>query len=136
MAQGNEREIVADTSFLGRIILREEGWKEALSSVLDVLIHVVDFQISEIGNLLWKRRDLSVEEALVRYREAFLFLDEVHSVNEIYEEALKIAKRYGLTFYDSSVIALAKKLSLPLYTSDKMQNKIASAISVETHFFP
>ena len=132
MAQGDEGEAVVDTSVLGRILLREEGWKETLTRLSTLYIHVVDFQISEMGNLLWKRKDLTLEEALERYREGMILVDEVHRVEVVFPEALRIAKEATIPFYDAAVIALAKHLSLPLFTSDREQGRVSKGIGVRT----
>ena len=135
MVERDPGEVVADTSIIGRVILREEGWKLALEALLETRIHVVDFQISEIGNLLWKRRDLTIKEATERYKEALLFTDEIHPTAEVFEEALKISKQYNLPFYDSEIIALAKKLSLPLYSADRLQAEISRKNGLKVVFF-
>ena len=135
MVTGDEGEIVADTSVIGKIILREEGWRRVLEALSDAYIHVVDFQVSEIGNLLWKRKDLSIEEALDRYGEALLFVDEVHGVLEVSEKALRIAREFNLPFYDSAVIALAEKLSIPLFSADRLQAEVGKKLGLKVELF-
>ena len=44
---------------------------------------------------------------------------------ELAIESMLIARKYGITFYDSSYIAMANLMSVPLWTMDKVQAKSA-----------
>jgi len=86
----------------------------------NVEIHVPDLLIYELGNILRFKGDLASESAASIMRKTFSLQLEIHPINlEIAEKALSIARKYTITFYDASFLALSDILDCPFITADK-----------------
>jgi len=83
-------------------------------------IHVPDLLFYELGNILIFKEDLASESALAIIRKTFLLEINVHPLDLGFaEEAFRLAKKYAITFYDGSFLALSHGLNCPFITADK-----------------
>ncbi len=100
----------------------------------EISLYLMDLTIYEVGDSLWKLvfllkvislKDaieiIEVLEDLVKKR----FIRAVHFTELNLPKIVKLAIAEGLTFYDSSYIAAAEKLSSTLVTEDKELRKKA-----------
>lgn len=91
----------------------------------------------ELGNILWKsvrlHRDLSEMEALKLWKLIVKTLNLMQIIDvKGDEEALKIAIKLELPFYDSAYVNLAKTKNIPLITENGKLRRKAEKI-VKTH---
>lgn len=96
-------------------------------------VHTLEFCLVECGNVLWKHvrfKSVSVDTAKRLLSDVLALPVILHSSAEVLPDALSIALSSGLAVYDSTHIALAQKLNLPLITVDQKQAKAASAVGV------
>lgn len=130
--------------------------------VLNKPIHfgAPDILIYEVGNTLWKRRDLQTGEILERLVKLLDLDIDFYSVipsqrvrsglstkdeadfspplgagenKTLLEMCCEISKKKEVTFYDAVYVALARQLGAKLITADeKMVNKFDTSISIET----
>jgi predicted nucleic acid-binding protein len=88
----------------------------------------------EVANSIWKnpnvraRKAASLTKALVEVAPRLYNLTEATA-----EQAMSLARRRQITFYDASYLALAKVLSLTLVTSDVAQLRAASGYVKASH---
>jgi predicted nucleic acid-binding protein len=94
----------------------------------DLEIYVPDLLIYELGNILRFKEDLASESAISIIRKTFLLEIKIHAIDLPFaEEAFRLAKKYTITFYDASFLALSHILNCVLITADrKLYTKIKS----------
>ena len=93
--------------------------------------YTVEIARYELGNVLWKKRtlvgDLSDKECtrLGNLIKRILGLMNIVSIECCELEVLRIANKYGVTFYDASYVYVARKNNATLVTEDnKLKQKI------------
>ena len=128
---------VIDSSSIAKFTLKEPSW-ELVRNALSARCISIELSIKEVANSIWKRA-LMQEMTLERARQTFArFLSErpfeIFDQGELYEEAFKIALKTKSTIYDSLYVELARRRSLALVTSDKVQARVAKETGVETLF--
>ena len=128
---------VIDSSSLAKFTLKEPSW-ELVRNALSERCISIELSIKEVANSIWKRA-LTQELTLERARQTLArFLSErpfeISDQGELYEEAFKIALKTKSTIYDSLYVELARRKSLTLVTSDKVQARVAKETGVETLF--
>jgi predicted nucleic acid-binding protein len=88
----------------------------------------------EVANSIWKNTNVGARRAVML---AKILVELSPQLNELSEsvagQAMSIARRKHLTFYDASYLALAKLLSLPLITADDEQARVASGYVRASH---
>ena len=88
----------------------------------DLEIHAPDLLFAEVGNVLWKATRLRDWPPLAA-RQAIKDLVGLglssHSMSGLLPGAFELAAAYGITVYDASYLALARRLGLPCYTADR-----------------
>jgi predicted nucleic acid-binding protein len=94
---------------------------------------VPDLVFAELANILWKKRrqgTMTEVEAAI-HLQAFLVMPfDITPTRYLTEEALQIAMKYDRTAYDSTYLALAKRLNCPFVTADdRLVNAVAPHIS-------
>jgi predicted nucleic acid-binding protein len=92
-----------------------------LSARPEARAHVPTLFYAECANVLWKavgRFRLPAETAMEHWRDVAALDLERHAVEDITEQALKIALAYGVSAYDGCYVALSVQLSASLITAD------------------
>jgi predicted nucleic acid-binding protein len=90
--------------------------------------------IYEVCNSIWKNPNIQRDQALslaklvVRLGPSLIQVAQDDS-----EEAMKLARKTKLTFYDSIYIVLSKSRKCPLITSDNDQLEIAKDYTTSSH---
>lgn len=124
-------EIVLDTSIVLKWFLPEDESSKArylrekhLKN--KIVICAPQLLIFEIVNALVYKKELSLSNiSLVVEILFFTNLKFFDCIEELIQETAKIARRYEITVYDASYVALAKALSCKFITADKkLFNKI------------
>ena len=122
------RHVVADASVVVKWVIPETYSDEA-SRLRDdhlsgeVAVHAPDLIFLEVASALRKyvTRGLISEnqakEALLLIGDAEIHLEHIDS--ELARSALELSLNLGVTVYDAAYIAIALRLSAPLYTSDE-----------------
>jgi len=88
----------------------------------------------EVANSIWKNPNTEPREARSLVRLAVRLVPNFMEINEdISEEAMALAKRGKLTFYDSIYVALSKFSKLPLISADSDQLEIARGYAKSLH---
>jgi len=125
--------IVTDASHMAKWYLTDEENTTIANNILNeytagtIQIYLPYLAIYELGNIFFvaqmrNRISMSLCEKNI---ENFLNYPFVYK-HPSYEHAMKLSLRYGITFYDASYIALAEKLSGPMYTGDMRLYKTVS----------
>ena len=130
---------VVDSSAICKYILREEGWIEVRKCFEEGSI-TFGLALKEVLNALWKRiirKEVKFEYAIkvVEKLMEYSFF-KIEKQDEYMLSAFKIASKRKITIYDALFIALAKKLNLPLITSDKKQAEIAKLENIKVAYIP
>jgi predicted nucleic acid-binding protein len=85
-------------------------------------IHAPDLLYAEVGNVLWKATRLRSWPPLAA-RQAVRDLVglglSAHPMSGLLPGAFELAAAYGITVYDASYVALARRLGVPCYTADR-----------------
>jgi len=119
--------LVIDASVLTAFFLGEEGMEE-IENILETLseIHAPLFWKFEVANAIWRRKEIPEKKGSELIERIWIFpvLSEI-STKEA-GNAFVISRKHNLPFYDSSYIAVAKQLNLPLWTLDELQAEIAA----------
>jgi predicted nucleic acid-binding protein len=90
--------------------------------------------IYEVCNSIWKNPNIersqaaSLAKLVIRLSPNLIQVGQDES-----QEAMELAKRSGLTFYDSIYIVLSKSRKCPLITSDSDQLEIAESYTKSIH---
>ncbi len=130
---------VVDSSAICKYILREEGWIEVRKCFEEGSI-TFELALKEVLNALWKRiirKEVKFEYAIKvaeKLMEYSFF--KIEKQDEYMLSAFKIASKRKISIYDALFIALAKKLNLPLITSDKKQAEIAKLENIKVAYIP
>ena len=124
-------DLVADASILSALFLNEEG-SENIRDITesDTSIYAPSFWKFEVSNAVWKRKDIPLKTAKEVIEIIWSFPVYSNESREWAIESFVIAKKHGITFYDSSYIAMARLLNIPLWTLDSLQSRFAMRIGV------
>ena len=90
--------------------------------------------IYEVGNSIWKNRQLNVEDAsnaIVLLLE--LNLELVSPSHKSIKRTMEIAREMEMTFYDASYVQLAEENKLTLITADEKQLEKSKDMIDVTH---
>jgi len=86
----------------------------------EIEIHVPDLLVYELGNILIFKENISSESAIQILENTFLLEIIIHPPSSVLmESAYQLAKKYAVTFYDASFLALSQLLDSPFVTADK-----------------
>lgn len=122
-----------DTSALLNLVLKGSGSLSVLQEQA-----VLDLTIYELGNSIWK---ISYLQKKITKEEACSLLEvcltvrtnmKVMNIQGMEEEAKELSVDTGLSFYDSSYLALAKIHNLVLVTDDKRLARAAIDRKIKT----
>lgn len=119
-------DIILDASIIVALYLPEEYSSWAQDTVnAHRLPHILDLTMYEVFNALWKaslRKKMPVKITRTVLTSAKKFMKDlcrIHSYEEVIDIAFNLSLKHGITVYDASYLALAKKLGLKLATLDK-----------------
>ncbi len=118
--------LVVDASVLSAFFLYEEGGQKMQQLIeSDAMFYAPSFWRFEVSNAIWKRKELpdDIAEGLIEDVWDFTVYEELPT--KWAKEAFHISRKYNLSFYDSSYIAMAKQLNIALWTIDKIQANTA-----------
>ncbi len=122
---------VIDASVAIKWVISESG-TEAANRLRqeDAVFHAPDLLIPEAGNILWKkvqRNELTPAEAELACQILQLANIEIHPAARHALPALQMALALEHPVYDTTYLALARALNLPMVTADRrLANKIAT----------
>lgn len=135
--------IVIDASALAKYILREQGWRDVESRMVEG-VHSLDLVVKEVVNTIWRHSiklkriegDVAKEVfnvLMMLIKEKVILLD---SQDKYIEQAFDLSLSHDITIYDALYIAQAKHIEAKLLTSDRYQAEVAERVKVETLFIP
>ena len=93
-----------------------------------------DLFLIETANALWKLHKFgSLPEADIKFllQEITDLIGQWKSIQDIYQPALELAIRHGITAYDACYLVLASESHAALLTLDKKMQLVAKSIGVE-----
>lgn len=123
--------LVADASILSAFFLDEDdGQKMQQLIESDAIFYAPSFWRFEVSNAVWKRKEIpiNIAEGIIIDVWEYTVYEELPA--KWAKEAFHISRKYNLPFYDSSYIAMAKQLNIPLWTLDKLQENMAMKVGV------
>lgn len=121
---------VIDASVAIKWVITEEGSEAAVRlREQDRVFHAPDLLVPEMGNILWKkvqRGELTRSEAELACAVLRLANIELHAMGNHAEAALRMALALQHPVYDTTYLALAAALNVPMVTADRrLVNKVA-----------
>lgn len=117
--------IVLDASVILKLVLPGEKQEKVIPFINNHIAGKVKIAASEliyyeIANALITRSKLPLKSALAGFQKIFDLEIETFSLGvDEYFTSINFAHRFGITVYDASYIALAKKLKCDFITADK-----------------
>lgn len=123
--------LVADASILSAFFLDEDdGQKMQQLIESNAIFYAPSFWRFEVSNAVWKRKEIpiNIAEGIIIDVWEYTVYEELPA--KWTKEAFHISRKYNLPFYDSSYIAMAKQLNIPLWTLDKLQENMAMKVGV------
>lgn len=128
---------VIDSSSLSKFLNREDGW-ELVNEELEAGCIAIELALKEAGNSLWKRVQIGEISGNTASKLYSTFLEhlplKLAEQSELYNDAMKLAISNRITLYDALFIQLARKLSLPLVTSDREQVDVCKKLAVQVRY--
>jgi predicted nucleic acid-binding protein len=125
---------VIDSSSLLKFLNREDGWED-VDEELEAGCITIELAIKEAGNGLWKRVKRGEITGNVASKLYNTFLEhlpiKLAEQKELYSDSMELAISNRMTLYDAMFIQLARKLGLPLVTSDREQTDICKKLGVQ-----
>ncbi|MEW6676114.1 MAG: type II toxin-antitoxin system VapC family toxin [Nitrospirota bacterium] len=119
-------ELVVDASVLSAFFLAEEDGQKVQQLIeSDTRFYAPSFWRFEVSNTVWKRKEIPLDITEKLIEEIWNFTVYEWSSTKWAKDAFFISRKYNITFYDSSYIAMSKQFNIPLWTLDKVQAKAA-----------
>jgi predicted nucleic acid-binding protein len=129
--------LILDSSVIAKLFLEETGSEEALeimesSYIEDLKIIASDLIFYEVGNTIWKHLRNKKIDGIEYIKKLFLLnIDYIPLSENLACEAMKLAHKHGITYYDGVHMALSQEYKSPLVTEDKLLlNKFKTAINL------
>ncbi len=131
---------VVDASVVGKWFNKGESNEKEARVLRDAWIdgraqlYAPSLLLFEVANSIWKNPSIRTKTArslvrlVIRLAPHLLNPDE-----EVSEDAISLARRSKLTFYDSIYLAFAKSLSHILVTADRAQLSVAEGYTKAVH---
>jgi len=131
---------VVDASVVAKWFNRGEANEEEATRLRDkwvdgrVELYAPSLLLFEVANSIWNNPNVPGKTAYSLVRLAVRVLPTLLNPQEdVAEQAMLLARRKRLTFYDSVYLALAKSLSLLLITADQEQLVAATKYTKAAH---
>ncbi len=116
---------------MSALFLGEEGSEEIRGVVeSETLLHAPSFWRFEVSNAVWKTRAIPSGKARELVEVIWKFPVYSNETEELASESMALARKYGITFYDSAYIAMARLSGISLWTLDRVQAKSAARAGV------
>ncbi len=123
--------LIVDASVLTAFFLDEEDGQKIQKLIeADAIFYAPSFWRFEVSNAIWKRKEIAWDMAKGLIEDVWNFIVYEEFPTKCAQEAFHISRKYNLPFYDSSYIAMAKQLNIPLWTLDKLQGDTAMKAGV------
>jgi predicted nucleic acid-binding protein len=127
--------LVVDTSVIVKWFLPEEDSEQALllrDSYLEGSLALIapDLMLSELANVLWKRRDLiDKDTSLLMLGDLLALGIDIVPSEGLVALAYSLAWQYDRTVYDSLYLALAKSKNCRMITADeRLYNAVGASL--------
>lgn len=131
--------MIVDASVVAKWFLKGEEWEEESLKLREMFesgeveLWAPSLILYEVGNVIWKRRDIPIDIASKIVSKAFEYLKEIILIptSEIAELSMRIARELKITFYDATYVALSTLRKDQLVTADKkLYDKVRNNHSV------
>jgi predicted nucleic acid-binding protein len=127
---------VIDASVAIKWVITEEGTEAAVQLRSDgTAFHAPGLLVPETGNILWKkvlRREVTQAEAELACKILGFAKIELHDMERHSSVALSLALALGYPVYDTTYLALAQALGIPMVTADRrLVNKLSTMKSAD-----
>ena len=130
--------LILDSSVIAKLFLDESGSQEALeimdtSYLKELEIIASELIFYEVGNTIWKHLRKDKNDGTEYIKKLFLLnIDYIPLSEKLANDAMKLAHKNDITFYDGVHIALAQEHRSQLVTEDKLLlNKFKMAINLQ-----
>ena len=119
--------MIIDASVIAKWFMKGEEWEDKALELKkkfeegEINLKAPSLLIYEIGNVIWKRKDIPIELAIELTEKAMEYLKEiiVDIDPKTAKKAMKIAREENISFYDAAYIALSEEKREHLVTADK-----------------
>ena len=129
--------LVLDSSIIAKLFLEENGSSEALdlmdsSYLKDLEIIASDLVFYEVGNTIWKHLRKKKYNGIEYIKKLYLLnIDYIPLSEDLAIEAMKLAHKHDVTYYDGVHVTLGQVHKSSLVTEDKLLlNKFKMAINL------
>jgi len=130
-------EIVLDASAAIHLIMAAEHASDLVERLERAAsVAAPDLFFSEVGNALWKYvqfRTLTVEKAVTHLQEAMDLVDGIVPTQELIQEAVIAAARYGHPVYDMLYAVLARRHGATVITTDRSFASLLRRMEIDTY---
>jgi predicted nucleic acid-binding protein len=128
---------ILDSSVMAKLFLEESGSQEAIdimdaSYIKDIEIFASELIFYEVGNTIWKYLRKKNNDGSEYIKKLYLLnINYIPLSKNLATNAIKIAHKNDITYYDGVHIALGQEYKSPLVTEDKLLlNKFKMAINL------
>ncbi len=129
---------VLDSSVVAKLFFMEAGSDSAIKLMeigdeKDIEFLASDLVIYEVGNTIWKNTRMMKKDASGYIKLLFLMNIDFIPIDEgLASEAMDVAQRDNITYYDGVHIGISKRNKATLVTQDKeLLNKFKYTLSIE-----
>ncbi|UCE37568.1 MAG: type II toxin-antitoxin system VapC family toxin [Thermoplasmata archaeon] len=130
--------LVLDSSVIAKLFFKEAGSDSAIKLMeigdeKDIEFLASDLVIYEVGNTIWKNLRRKNKDGGRYIKLLFLLnIDFISIDDSLASEALDVAQRYNITYYDGVHMVVGKKNKATLVTQDKvLLKKFKSTSSIK-----
>ena len=126
--------LILDSSVIAKLFLEEIGSEEAIeimenTYLKDLEIIASELIFYEVGNTIWKHLRKNKNNGTEYIKKIFLLnIDYIPLSEELANEAMKLAHKHDITYYDGVHIALGQNYESPFVTEDKSLLNIKEAM--------
>jgi predicted nucleic acid-binding protein len=129
--------LIVDASMAVKWFVEEPGSAEAERLLEREGLVAPSLILAEVANALWKRvgrRAATLEQAVVALDRIPRVLSELHAIEPLCAEAIRLAVQHDHPIYDCFYVALARREGAPLITADRKMAALAerAGLAVET----